>query len=114
MQRIEAIFLLVASIYFYYFFDFNFLWFAILLFSIDVFMAGYLVNKRVGAYVYNFGHSLLVPATLFIFGALLSNPVLIALGLIWLAHIGLDRTLGYGLKHEAGFDHTHLGDIGKK
>jgi hypothetical protein len=30
------------------------------------------------------------------------------------AHIGLDRALGYGLKHESGFSDTHLGRIGRK
>lgn len=114
MQRIEAAFLLAASIYFYSFFDFSFLWFVILLFTMDVFMAGYLINNRVGAYIYNFGHSLLIPLTLFTFGALFSISALIALGLIWSAHIGLDRALGYGLKKESGFKHTHLGHIGQK
>jgi hypothetical protein len=28
--------------------------------------------------------------------------------LIWLAHIGLDRTLGYGLKYPTFFEDTHL------
>jgi hypothetical protein len=31
-----------------------------------------------------------------------------ALALIWLAHIGLDRALGYGLKYPTAFRHTHL------
>ncbi|MDB5619562.1 MAG: hypothetical protein JWQ24_3800 [Tardiphaga sp.] len=35
------------------------------------------------------------------------------IALIWLAHIGLDRALGYGLKYVAGFRFTHLGRIGK-
>ena len=34
--------------------------------------------------------------------------------MIWLAHIGFDRALGYGLKYSAGFGFTHLGRIGKK
>ena len=33
-----------------------------------------------------------------------------ALALIWLAHIGLDRLLGMGLKYSDRFTHTHLGD----
>jgi hypothetical protein len=33
--------------------------------------------------------------------------------MIWLAHIGFDRALGYGLKYVAGFASTHLGRIGK-
>jgi hypothetical protein len=38
-----------------------------------------------------------------------SQPLLLALGLIWLAHIGMDRLLGYGLKYADHFQHTHLG-----
>lgn len=33
--------------------------------------------------------------------------------LIWIAHIGFDRTLGYGLKYDSGFKFTHLGRIGR-
>ncbi|WP_374546522.1 DUF4260 family protein [Rhodoblastus sp.] len=29
--------------------------------------------------------------------------------MVWTAHIGLDRLLGFGLKHPAGFAFTHLG-----
>ncbi|HEY2386937.1 MAG TPA: DUF4260 family protein, partial [Candidatus Binatia bacterium] len=34
--------------------------------------------------------------------------------LIWLAHIGMDRLLGYGLKYPTSFHHTHLGRIGTR
>jgi hypothetical protein len=34
--------------------------------------------------------------------------------LIWSAHIGIDRALGYGLKYGDGFASTHLGPIGRK
>ena len=40
-------------------------------------------------------------------------PLAGTLALIWFAHIGFDRMLGYGLKHGAGFRFTHLGRIGK-
>jgi len=33
--------------------------------------------------------------------------------MIWMAHIGIDRALGFGLKYDAGFGFTHLGRIGK-
>jgi Domain of unknown function (DUF4260) len=32
-------------------------------------------------------------------------------GLIWLAHIGIDRVLGYGLKYPTGFKDTHLSRV---
>ncbi|MEZ5886225.1 MAG: DUF4260 family protein [Paracoccaceae bacterium] len=42
-------------------------------------------------------------------------PVTITdLGLIWIAHVGFDRMLGYGLKEPSGFHDTHLGRIGRR
>jgi Domain of unknown function (DUF4260)/Transposase domain (DUF772) len=40
------------------------------------------------------------------------EPLLSCAGVIWCAHIGFDRALGYGLKYSAGFGFTHLGLIG--
>lgn len=37
----------------------------------------------------------------------------LALGLVWLAHIGADQLLGYGLKYDDNFQHTHLGQLGR-
>jgi hypothetical protein len=34
------------------------------------------------------------------------------IAIIWLAHIGMDRVVGYGLKYSAGFGFTHLGRVG--
>lgn len=39
--------------------------------------------------------------------------MLMAGALIWIAHVGMDRALGYGLKRDTGFRDTHLGRIGK-
>jgi hypothetical protein len=41
-----------------------------------------------------------------------NRHLVLALGLIWLAHIGADRLLGYGLKYDDHFQHTHLGQLG--
>ena len=40
-------------------------------------------------------------------------PLMLSIAMIWLAHIGIDRALGFGLKYSAGFGFTHLGRIGK-
>ncbi len=37
------------------------------------------------------------------------SPLTLSIAMIWLAHIGIDRALGYGLKYNAGFHCTHLG-----
>ncbi|GLR92489.1 hypothetical protein GCM10007858_01070 [Bradyrhizobium liaoningense] len=44
----------------------------------------------------------------------LASPLTLSIALIWLAHIGIDRALGYGLKYSAGFSFTHLGRIGRQ
>jgi hypothetical protein len=35
----------------------------------------------------------------------------VQLALIWSAHIGIDRLLGYGLKYPTAFKETHLGRV---
>ncbi len=39
---------------------------------------------------------------------LADERVAVQLALIWLAHVGVDRALGYGLKYETVFKDTHL------
>jgi hypothetical protein len=38
----------------------------------------------------------------------------LAVGLIWLGHVGFDRMAGYGLKYDSDFKHTHLGILFKE
>jgi Domain of unknown function (DUF4260) len=82
--------------------------FALLFLAPDLFMLGYLHGSRIGALVYNIGHSYLTPALLAAGGWLAGAPVALAVALIWVAHIGFDRMLGYGLKYGGGFKLTHL------
>ena len=77
-------------------------------------MLGYLINNKFGAHGYNIGHSLSVPLLILVLGVAVNYRISIGLSLIWIAHIGFDRTLGYGLKFTTGFNDTHLGHIGKK
>ena len=82
--------------------------FALLFLVPDVFMLGYLRNPRFGALVYNLGHTYLTPLVLTGIWLLASTPALLWVSLIWIAHIGFDRALGYGLKDSSGFKNTHL------
>src|SRR5215207_1457558 len=63
------------------------------------------------AAVYNVFHAYPLPAALGAFGLLGGSPVTLAVALIWFAHIGADRLMGYGLKYPAGFEGTHLGRL---
>jgi len=82
--------------------------FAVLLFAPDLSMLGYLVNLRVGALIYNGVHTYLPPALLLLIGVTAGHAVLMQLAAIWFAHIGMDRTIGYGLKYATDFKATHL------
>jgi hypothetical protein len=79
----------------------------------DLSFAAYLAGPKVGAVVYNAAHSYMAPMSLMIAGFALASPLTLSIAMVWLAHIGIDRALGYGLKYEAGFGFTHLGRIGK-
>ena len=87
--------------------------YAILFLVPDLSFAAYLWGPRPGATIYNTAHSYMAPMTLMTGGFALASPLVLSIAMIWLAHIGFDRTLGYGLKYSAGFGFTHLGRIGK-
>lgn len=88
--------------------------FALLVLVPDLSMLGYLRGPRAGALLYNAAHSTIGPAALIALGALAAQPVALAVGLVWLAHIGFDRLLGYGLKYGTAFGDTHLGRVGRR
>jgi hypothetical protein len=87
--------------------------FLVLFLAPDLSMLGYLAGPRTGALVYNLAHTYAAPVLLAGAGLVVGLPLLPALALIWAAHIGLDRALGYGLKLPTGFRDTHLGRIGR-
>ena len=78
----------------------------------DLAMAGYAFGPRVGGRLYNLAHTHLGPAMLAALG-LWAFPALLPIACVGLAHIGIDRALGYGLKSETAFGVTHLGRIGR-
>ena len=90
----------------------SWLLFALLILAPDISMLAYLGGPRVGAIAYNAFHVLVWPLGLLLAGFYAGQALPIQLALIWLAHIGMDRMLGYGLKLPSGFRDTNLGRIG--
>lgn len=92
---------------------FDWWWLIVLFLLFDISMVGYVVNQKIGALTYNIGHSLIGPAILAAIYIATNNQAVLFITSLWLFHIFVDRALGYGLKHSTGFEHTHLGKIGK-
>ena len=86
--------------------------YAIVFLAPDISFAAYLAGPRAGAIIYNAAHSYMAPMALMTTGFGTDSPLTLSIAMIWLAHIGIDRALGYGLKYSAGFGFTHLGRIG--
>lgn len=82
--------------------------FAVLFLAPDLSMLGYLKDAKWGSAAYNLVHTVSGPAILLLAGLLFAGHGCIPYALIWLAHIGLDRMLGYGLKYPTFFKDTHL------
>ena len=54
------------------------------------------------------GHTYVIPVVLGITALGLDHALLGAVALIWMAHVGIDLALGYGLRKRGGFLDTHL------
>jgi hypothetical protein len=110
--RLEGLAVLGAAIALYVDGDYSLWPLLAFLLAPDLSFLAYLAGPRVGAVVYNLAHTYAFPVGLGV-GCLLAGdaglPVQIAL--IWAAHIGADRSLGYGLKYTTAFHDTHLGRI---
>jgi hypothetical protein len=112
LLRLEGLTLFAGMTLLYGIWEGSWLVYAILLLTPDLSFAAYLAGPRVGAIVYNTAHSYMAPVSLMVVGFALASPLVLSIAMIWMAHIGFDRALGYGLKYNAGFGFTHLGRIG--
>jgi hypothetical protein len=88
--------------------------FALLVLTPDLSMLGYLAGSRIGAISYNIFHSWIGPVLLCATAIWVGHWLTLSIGLVWGFHIGIDRALGYGLKHYTGFKDTHLGQLGTR
>ena len=111
LLHVEGTVLLLMAIMFYGWSGGNWWLFALLFLAPDLAMVGYLRGKELGAVIYNTFHIYLWPALLAAIGVLTGNWLLLQLSLIWFAHIGLDRMLGYGLKYPTDFKDTHFSRV---
>jgi len=132
LLRLEGLAIFAVCLCAFWFGPFNSLlglgwpWIVLIFFAPDLSMLAYLAGPRIGAVVYNLAHTLALPALVLAAGIIMislslkapsdlmrSMEVATSIAVLWTAHIGFDRALGYGLKYPSGFGDTHLGRIGK-
>jgi Domain of unknown function (DUF4260) len=111
--RIESLAIFVAGVLLYLQLNGNALWLLPLLLAPDTSMVGYLGGPRLGAITYNLAHNLATALAVLAVGWFVAIAPLALAGAVLIAHVGMDRTLGYGLKLPTDFRDTHLGRIGR-
>lgn len=111
--RVEGLCVMLAGMWLYARTGHDWGLFALCFLAPDLAFLGYLAGPRVGAACYNATHAYVGAIASLAAGHALGNAILLAAGSIWIAHIGFDRALGYGLKYPSGFTDTHLGRIGR-
>ncbi|HXF97918.1 MAG TPA: DUF4260 family protein [Gaiellaceae bacterium] len=74
----------------------------------DLSLLAYAAGARAGTLVYDAAHTYVGPVALGASGLVAGSDLAVQIALVWLAHIGTDRLVGYGLKYPASFRETHL------
>jgi hypothetical protein len=120
MLRIEGFALFAAALLLYAHSGASWRTFLALILVPDLSFVFYLFGPRAGAIAYNAAHSTIGAFALALgsqsglsIAGLGDASTLLPIALVWFAHIGFDRALGYGLKYASGFSGTHLGTIGR-
>jgi hypothetical protein len=112
LLRLEGLCVLIASCVGYKILGLPWSVFACCFLLPDISFFGYLAGSRAGTAFYNAAHTYV--SVFLVAGCLyFTDKQIFPFFLIWTAHIGFDRALGYGLKYVSGFGDTHLGEKGK-
>ena len=74
----------------------------------DLSAIGFVAGPYAGAIAYDVAHTYALPVPIAALGVAAELDWAVIAGLVWIAHIGFDRVIGYGLKYPDGFSKTHL------
>ncbi len=108
LLHLEGLAVLVGALTLYFDAGYGWLLLVVLFLAPDLSAVGYLRSPTVGAVTYDAVHTYVGPIALALVGVLGDVTTATQIALIWAAHIGMDRMLGYGLKYPTGFKDTHL------
>jgi hypothetical protein len=108
LLHVEGAVIAAAAIALYFHLDYPWWLLLVLALAPDLFMLGYVAGPVAGRAAYDAAHTYAVPVGLAAIGVLADSDLAVQIGLVWTAHIGIDRAIGYGLKYRSGFKDTHL------
>lgn len=111
MLHLEGLVLLGAAVALYANQGFAWSSFWLLLLAPDLSALPFAWSRKMGTFFYNAFHTITLPLVLLTIAFLTNWTFGMQIALIWLAHIGMDRTAGYGLKYTDSFKNTHLGKV---
>ena len=108
LLRLEGLAVLAAAVVGYWAIAGPWWLFAVAFLAPDLAFLGFLAGARAGTAAYNAAHTYALPLGLMVLAVIgTSRPAGLA-ALIWIAHIGFDRVLGFGLKYEGDPKDTHF------
>jgi uncharacterized protein DUF4260 len=108
LLRAEGAAVAAAAIALYFHADYPWWLLLALVLAPDLSMVGYAAGPRVGAACYDAVHTYVGPVVLGAVGVIADAETANQIALVWFAHIGVDRAVGYGLKYGSSFKDTHL------
>ena len=108
LLRLEALTVFLGAVIAFIHLGGSGLLFVLLILAPDLSAVGYTVNPRIGSMIYDVVHTYAAPALLILVALLTGSVIALQIALIWTAHIGADRLLGFGLKYPTAFKDTHL------
>ena len=108
LLRLEGAAVLAGGLWTYVREDGSWFLLAALILAPDLAALGYLAGPRVGSATYNVAHTYVGPVLLLVGAVAVDGRFATLAALVWLAHIGADRALGYGLKYPTTFKDSHL------
>ncbi len=114
LLRAEGLAIFAFALMAYNFLGYDWGFFILAFFAPDLALFAYFHGRTTGAIFYNLTHSYIIPLMLFAYGFMVSSSDADRIATVWIAHVGFDRALGFGLKYARGFRYTHFGKLGRK
>ena len=111
LLRLEGLALGAAAVVVYFHEGYGWILFLALILAPDLSFGAYAFGPKTGAVVYDLLHTEVFAVALGTAGLVSGGKLATELALIWLAHIGVDRLVGYGLKYPTAFDETHFSRV---